>query len=314
MRALGVVFPKNCYMSTLQLHKVISFGMIVSLHSKIFWNLFSWLLQSALIRSYFSQEVAAAFLRDCNFTDITVISRKIFERYLLGAPGNGCSWLSPFPNSPFWNNQPNFVTTSPICSKIVPNKLFQYFFFFQYFSCRCTRAGSRVRSLAWHFARSIASAIVAFDPQSWTKCYRQLHKIHLNIRFSIECLRADFLKLFAQLLCYVASWSLAFKDTQKAFDDFNNKQQKCMKWYFLISKVIYSESYIYSFFSRDFQLISFTFKSPFLHELKHKVNISETVFRIFHFRFRLDFTKVYIFVQQKSMDSLNLKRHKSFQN
>ena len=108
--------------------------------------------------------------------------------------------------------------------------------------------------------------------------------------------------------------ALAFKDTQKASDDFNNKQQKCMKWYFLISKVIYSESYIYSFFSRDFQLISFTFKSRFLHELKHKVNISETVFRIFHFRFRLVFTKVYIFVQQKSMDSLNLKRHKSFQN
>ena len=108
--------------------------------------------------------------------------------------------------------------------------------------------------------------------------------------------------------------ALAFKDTQKAFDYFNNKQQKCMKWYFLISKVIYSESYIYSFFSRDFQLISFTFKSRFLHELKHKVNISETVFRIFHFRFRLVFTKVYIFVQQKSMDSLNLKRHKSFQN
>ena len=29
--------------------------------------------------------------------------------------------------------------------------------------------------------------------------------------------------------------ALAFKDTQKAFDYFNNKQQKCMKWYFLIS-------------------------------------------------------------------------------
>ena len=45
---------------------------------------------------------------------------------------------------------------------------------------------------------------------------------------------------------------------------------------------------------------SFTFNSRFLYELKHKVHHSESVCGIFHFRFRLVFIKVYIFVQQKA--------------
>ena len=45
---------------------------------------------------------------------------------------------------------------------------------------------------------------------------------------------------------------------------------------------------------------SFTFNSLFLYELKHKVHFSKTVCGIFHFRFRLLFIKIYIFVQQKT--------------
>ena len=33
--------------------------------------------------------------------------------------------------------------------------------------------------------------------------------------------------------------TLLIKDALKAFDDFKNKQQKCMKWVFLICKSIY---------------------------------------------------------------------------
>ena len=44
----------------------------------------------------------------------------------------------------------------------------------------------------------------------------------------------------------------------------------------------------------------FTFNSQFLYELKHKVHPSKTVSGIFHFRIRLVFIKVYIFVQQKA--------------
>ena len=50
------------------------------------------------------------------------------------------------------------------------------------------------------------------------------------------------------------------------------------------------------------------------YELKHKVCLSKTVCGIFHFRFRFVLIKVYIFVQPKSLDSLTLKRHNSFQN
>ena len=45
---------------------------------------------------------------------------------------------------------------------------------------------------------------------------------------------------------------------------------------------------------------SFTFKSRFLYELKHKLHICKSICGISHFRFRLVFIKVYIFVQQKA--------------
>ena len=59
---------------------------------------------------------------------------------------------------------------------------------------------------------------------------------------------------------------------------------------------------------------SFTFNLGFLYELKHKVRLLKTVFEIFHFRFRLEFIKFYIFCSTKCMDPLTLKRHNSFQN
>ena len=45
---------------------------------------------------------------------------------------------------------------------------------------------------------------------------------------------------------------------------------------------------------------SFTFNLQFLYELKHKVCLSKTMCGILQFRFRFDFIKVYIFVQQNA--------------
>ena len=45
---------------------------------------------------------------------------------------------------------------------------------------------------------------------------------------------------------------------------------------------------------------SFTFNLRFLYELKHKARLFKTVCRIFHFRFRFVFIKVYISVQQNA--------------
>ena len=45
---------------------------------------------------------------------------------------------------------------------------------------------------------------------------------------------------------------------------------------------------------------SFTFNLRFSNELKHKDRLSKTLCRIFHFRFRFVFKKVYIFVQQNA--------------
>ena len=52
--------------------------------------------------------------------------------------------------------------------------------------------------------------------------------------------------------------------------------------------------------SRGLTHHSFTFNLRFLYELKHTVGLSRTVCRIFHFRFRFVFFKVYIFVQQNA--------------
>ena len=43
---------------------------------------------------------------------------------------------------------------------------------------------------------------------------------------------------------------------------------------------------------------SFTFNLRFLYEVKNKVCLSPKVFGVFRFRFRFDYIKVYIFVQQ----------------
>ena len=64
---------------------------------------------------------------------------------------------------------------------------------------------------------------------------------------------------------------------------------------------------MHSFFFREFR--SFTFNLHFLYELKHMVQFSKTMWRIFHFRFCLDFIKVCLFFY-----SLTLKRGNSFQN
>ena len=57
----------------------------------------------------------------------------------------------------------------------------------------------------------------------------------------------------------------------------------------------------------------FIFNLQFLHKLKPKLRLFKSVW-IFHFRIHLVFIKVYILVQQKSMDTLTLKRNNSFQN
>ena len=54
------------------------------------------------------------------------------------------------------------------------------------------------------------------------------------------------------------------------------------------------------FLSRTPTHHSLTFNLRFLYELKHKVRLSKTVCGIFHFRFRLVFIKVYIFVRQNA--------------
>ena len=47
----------------------------------------------------------------------------------------------------------------------------------------------------------------------------------------------------------------------------------------------------------------FTFNWRFLYELKHMVSISKSIPGILHFRFRFVFMKVYVFSQQKYIDS-----------
>ena len=66
------------------------------------------------------------------------------------------------------------------------------------------------------------------------------------------------------------------------------------------------------FFSRAPTHHSFTYNSRFLCDLKHKVRLSKSVCGIFHNRFR--FYQSLYFGSTKSMDSLTLKRHNSFQN
>ena len=45
---------------------------------------------------------------------------------------------------------------------------------------------------------------------------------------------------------------------------------------------------------------NFAFNLRFLYKLKHKGRLSKTICGIFHFQFRFDFIKVYIFIQQNA--------------
>ena len=56
---------------------------------------------------------------------------------------------------------------------------------------------------------------------------------------------------------------------------------------------------------------SFTFNSQLLYKLNHMVHVSKTVCGIFD---SVSFLLKFIFLFTKSMDSLTLKRHNSFQN
>ena len=120
---------------------------------------------------------------------------------------------------------------------------------------------------------------------------------------------------------------IILKDTQKIFDDFKNKQQKsvwsnvfwyvqvCVFWKriqytihwdktqtlknFPSDKIKGTKNALF-FLSRATTHHSFTFNLWFLYELKHKVRLSKTVCGNFHFKFRLVFIKVYIFVKQNT--------------
>ena len=59
---------------------------------------------------------------------------------------------------------------------------------------------------------------------------------------------------------------------------------------------------------------SFAFISQNLYVLKHMVHLSKTGCRIFHFRFSSSFYLTLYLCSTKSMDSLTLKCHNSFQN
>ena len=63
-----------------------------------------------------------------------------------------------------------------------------------------------------------------------------------------------------------------------------------------------------SFFFRELQLITV------LLLIRNIVHLSKTVWVILHLQLRLVFIKLYILFPIKSMDTLTLKRHNSFQN
>ena len=132
-----------------------------------------------------------------------------------------------------------------------------------------------------------------------------------------------FLALLFNVLCYqlVCFPSFALKDTPKAFGDFKNKQQKCMKQCFLI---IFWKCIQYTLYWDKTQMLkkfpsnkingakNALFFLPraviwFQYKLKQKVRLSKTVYGIFHFR------SLY-FCSTICMDCLTLKRHNSFQN
>ena len=53
----------------------------------------------------------------------------------------------------------------------------------------------------------------------------------------------------------------------------------------------------------SFFFLSFSFNLRFLYKLKYTIGLSKIMCRIFHYRFCFVFIKVYIFVQQKCVES-----------
>ena len=115
------------------------------------------------------------------------------------------------------------------------------------------------------------------------------------------------------------SFSDSVKDTLKAFDGFCNVFWyikvcifwKCIQYTMhwdktqMLKKKIPSDKIngtknALFFLSRTPIHHSFTFNLWLLYELKHKIHLSRTVCEIFHFRFRFNFIKVYIFVRQNA--------------
>ena len=75
---------------------------------------------------------------------------------------------------------------------------------------------------------------------------------------------------------------------------------------FFSDKINGTKTFFLSFFlSRAPTHDSFTFNLQFLYELKCMVYLPKTVCGIFHFRFRLVFIRVYIFVQLKAWNFEN---------
>ena len=135
------------------------------------------------------------------------------------------------------------------------------------------------------------------------------------------------LVLETQIFRYLILWTCrrfvdTKKDTLKAFNNFKNKQHKCMKnvfWYGtvcifwnciqqtihwdetqILKKSSFRQNKQYRcalfFFSQVPIYHIFTFNLRLLYELNHRVRLCKTVFGIFYFRFHLIFIKVYIFV------------------
>ena len=136
------------------------------------------------------------------------------------------------------------------------------------------------------------------------------------------------LVLETQIFRYLILWTCrrfvdTKKDTLKAFNNFKNKQHKCMKnvfWYGTVcifwnciqQTIHWDETQIlkkvpsdkinstdvpsFFFFASSKIYHIFTFNLRLLYELNHRIRLCKTVCGIFYFRFHLIFIKVYIFV------------------
>ena len=75
-----------------------------------------------------------------------------------------------------------------------------------------------------------------------------------------------------------------------------------------LNKISGTENALF-FLSRGPTHHSFTFNFRILYQLKHKVGLSKTVHRIFHFRFRFFFIKfIFLFNKQNSFQNQNNRK------